>query len=113
MNNIKEIRTLENFDFSKLEKNSFCNITDSGTIPEESLYFKKPCVTIRESTERPEYIEAGSNILSVLDPKNLLESVKLITSFESDWEWDKALGDGKTASKVANILRGKIDRQKH
>jgi len=110
---IELIKPLGFFDFSKLEKNSFCNITDSGTIPEESLYFKKPCVSIRESTERPEYIEAGSNILSGLDPKNLLESVKLITSSESDWEWDKALGDGKTASKVANILRGKIDRQKH
>jgi UDP-N-acetylglucosamine 2-epimerase (non-hydrolysing) len=110
---IELIKPLGFFDFSKLEKNSFCIITDSGTIPEEALYFKKPCITIRESTERPEYIEAGSNILSGLDPKNLLESVKLITSSESDWEWDKSLGDGKTASKVANILRGKIDRQKH
>ena len=110
---IELIKPLGFFDFSKLEKNSFCIITDSGTIPEEALYFKKPCITIRESTERPEYIEAGSNILSGLEPKNLLESVKLITSSESDWEWDKSLGDGKTASKVANILRGKIDRQKN
>lgn len=109
---IELIKPLGFFDFSKLEKNSFCMITDSGTIPEEALYFKKPCVTIRESTERPEYIEAGSNILSGLEPRNLLESVKLITSSEPEWEWDKSLGDGKTASKVANILRGKIVRQK-
>ena len=46
-----------------------CMITDSGTVPEESLYFKKPCVSIRESTERPEYIESGASILSGLKPK--------------------------------------------
>ena len=82
-------------------------ITDSGTVPEESLYFKKPCVSIRESTERPEYIEAGSSILSGLDPKNILESANLVMSHNSDWDWDVSLGDGKTSSKVVNILRGK------
>jgi UDP-N-acetylglucosamine 2-epimerase (non-hydrolysing) len=100
------------FDFLKLEKNAFCLITDSGTVPEESLYFKKPCVTIRESTERPEYLEAGSNIISGLDPKNIASSVELITSHKPNWEWNTALGDGKTSSKVVNILRGKLKRQK-
>ena len=94
-------------DFCKLEKNALCMITDSGTIPEESLYFKKPCVTIRESTERPEYIEAGASILSGLNPKSILESTNLILSHNSDWDWNTSLGDGKTASKVVNILKGK------
>jgi len=106
------IKPLGFFDFTKLEKNAFCLITDSGTIPEESLYFKKPCITIRDSTERPEYIEAGSNILSGLEPDNLLKSVKLATSLHGNLEWDKSLGDGKTSIKVANILRGKLNRQR-
>jgi len=96
------------FEFSNLEKNAFCLITDSGTVPEESLYFKRPCITIRESTERPETIEAGSNILSGLDPQNMLDSVKTITSRKPNWEWNTALGDGKTSTKVINILRGKL-----
>ena len=100
------------FDFTKLEKNALCLITDSGTVPEETLYFKKPCVTIRESTERPETIEAGSNILAGLDVENILNSVKQITSIKPDWNWDSSLGDGKTASKVLNILRGKLERRK-
>jgi len=104
---ITTIKPLGFTDFCKLEKNALCMITDSGTVPEESLYFKKPCVSIRESTERPEYIEAGASILSGLDPKNILESANLITSHNSDWDWDISLGDGKTASKVVNILRGK------
>lgn len=104
--NMDLIAPLGFFDFLKLEKNAFCLITDSGTIPEESLYFKKPCVTIRESTERPEYIEAGSTILAGIEPDSILESVKLITSTKPDWGWNSSLGDGKTASKVVNILRG-------
>jgi UDP-N-acetylglucosamine 2-epimerase (non-hydrolysing) len=96
------------FDFTNLEKNAFCLLTDSGTVPEEMLYFKKPCVTIRESTERPEIIEAGSNILSGLNPDNMLRSTESLTSGKPNWQWKEALGDGNTARKVINILHGKL-----
>mgnify|MGYP006146568029 CR=1 FL=1 len=96
------------FDFTYLEKNAFCLLTDSGTVPEESLYFKKPCVTIRESTERPEMIEAGSNILSGLKPEDILRATESITMNKPDWQWNEALGDGKAAKKVINILHGKL-----
>ena len=104
---IECIKPLGFFDFTKLEKNSFCLITDSGTVPEEALFFGVPCVTIRESTERPEYLEAGGNILSGLDPENLIESIKLITVSKNKLEWIESLGDNKTSDRVANILRGK------
>ena len=105
--NIKLIKPLGFFEFSKLEQNTFCLITDSGTIPEESLFFKTPCITIRESTERPEYLEAGSNILAGLKPEGIIKAVQSITSKKPDWEWDVKLGDGKTSSKVINIIQGK------
>lgn len=105
---VELIKPLGFFDFSKLEKNAFCLITDSGTVPEETLYFKRPCITIRESTERPETIEAGSNVLSGLNPENILKSVETITSLKPDWEWNEVLGDGRTSRKVINILRGKL-----
>ena len=111
-NGVEIILPLGFFDFSKLEKNALCLITDSGTVPEETLYFKKPCVTIRESTERPETIEAGSNILAGLDVDNIFNSVKQITSINPEWNWDSSLGDGKTASRVINILRSKLERRK-
>ena len=107
-NGVELIEPLGFFDFTYLEKNAFCLLTDSGTVPEEMLYFKKPCVTIRESTERPEIIEAGSNILSGLKPENILRSTESITSKKPDWQWKEALGDGKTARKVINILNGKL-----
>ncbi|QLH02203.1 UDP-N-acetylglucosamine 2-epimerase (non-hydrolyzing) [Nitrosopumilus cobalaminigenes] len=107
---IEIIKPLGFFDFSKLEQNAFCYVTDSGTLPEDALIYKKPCVIIRESSERPEFIEAGCNILSGLDPKNIVESVKTITSAVIDWKWDNSLGDGKTSSKVVNIIKGKLIR---
>ena len=109
---IECIKPLGFFDFTKLEKNAFCLITDSGTVPEEALFFGVPCVTIRDTTERPEYIEAGGNILSGLEPENLVKSVKLITSSENKLQWIESLGDNKTSDRVANILQGKIVRQK-
>lgn len=112
-NEIEIINPLGFFDFIKLEKHTFCMITDSGTVPEESLYFKTPCVTIRESSERPEYLEAGSNILAGINPNKLVDSIQQITSLNRDWQWTNSLGDGKTAQKVINILQGVINRHKH
>jgi len=98
------------FEFSKLEKHAFCYISDSGTLPEDALIYKKPCIIIRESTERPEFLESGCCILSGLEPKNLLNSVKTLTSITPNWEWNDSLGDGRTSYKVANIIGGKLIR---
>ncbi len=110
---IEIIEPLGFFDFTKLEKNSFCLITDSGTVPEESLYFKIPSVTIRETTERPEFLEAGFNILAGLDPDNIVQAVSVITSNENNSEWNSDFGDGSTSTKVLNILSGKFNRIKY
>ena len=101
------------FDFTQLEKNAFCLITDSGTVPEESLYFKVPSVTIRETTERPEFIEAGFNIISGLEPNDILRAVDIITSNEIKGEWDTDFGNGQTSTKVLNIITGKFNRIKY
>ena len=105
---IEIIKPLGFFDFTKLEKNAFCLITDSGTVPEETLYFKRPCITIRESTERLETIEAGANILSGLQPQQMLDAVETITSQKPSWGRNEILGDGKTARKIVNILQGRL-----
>jgi len=110
---IEIIKPLGFFDFIKLEKNAFSLITDSGTVPEESLYFKVPCITIRETTERPEFIEAGFNIISGLDPTDILRSMEIITSNEIKSEWNPNLGDGQTSTKVLNIITGKFNRTKY
>lgn len=91
-------------DFAKLEKESLCLITDSGTVQEEGCYFHIPCVTIRKTTERPETVEIGSNIVAGLDPKNILASVNAAINTATDWQY--SLGDGRSSVRTVNILRG-------
>ena len=50
-------------DFISLEKNCLATISDSCTVQEESAIFKKPCLVIREYTERPETVKAGSAVV--------------------------------------------------
>ncbi len=64
-------------DYNKLQMNAKCVISDSGTISEESAIIGFPAVSFRNSIERPESLDAGSIILSGLDPTNLVSSVIL------------------------------------
>lgn len=64
-------------DYNYLQLNSKCAISDSGTISEESSMLGFPAVTIRQSMERPEAIDAGSIILTGLDPDIVLDSVRV------------------------------------
>lgn len=79
---------------------------NSGTVPEECLFYNKPCVTIRKATERTEYIESGSSMLSEIHPDKLVDAVNMMTSSKTNYKWDERLGDGKTSRKVIQILHG-------
>ena len=69
-------------DYNCLQMHAFCVISDSGTLPEESSFYRSigrpfPAVCIRTSTERPEAMEKGCFVLSGIDPVGLLRSVRL------------------------------------
>jgi UDP-N-acetylglucosamine 2-epimerase (non-hydrolysing) len=64
-------------DYNFLQMNSACVISDSGTISEESAILKFPAITIRNSMERPEAIDAGTIILSGFDPDIVFDSIKV------------------------------------
>ncbi|MDD3098642.1 MAG: UDP-N-acetylglucosamine 2-epimerase (non-hydrolyzing) [Candidatus Pacebacteria bacterium] len=84
--NIKVSEPFGFFDFVKLEKNALAVITDSGTVQEECSILKTPTVTIRETTERPETVECGSNILSgTSDSEKIFETVNQMLKLNNDW----------------------------
>jgi UDP-N-acetylglucosamine 2-epimerase (non-hydrolysing) len=72
-------------DFVRLERDAFCVLSDSGTVQEECCIFKVPNVTIRDTTERPETLECGSNMLSGVEPDAVLRCVKVVTQDPASW----------------------------
>ena len=66
------------FDYNALQLNARCAISDSGTISEESSMLNFPAVTIRQALERPVAMDAGTIILTGLDPEIVLDSVRLV-----------------------------------
>ena len=65
------------FDYVNLQKNAFCVLSDSGTIPEESAILNFPGVSMRNSTERPEALDAGSIVLGSVNKRDLLNAIEL------------------------------------
>ena len=56
--------------------NAFCLMGDSGTTPEEGLYYKVPCVSLRKTTESYATIESGSHIVAGIESENIVNAVK-------------------------------------
>ncbi len=77
---IKDIEFLKPFnffDYINLSKNSYCVLSDSGSLYEESFLLKYPAVSIRKSNERLEGIETGSVIMSGYQSDRIIKSIRL------------------------------------
>lgn len=94
------------FDFVHLEKNAFCVLTDSGTVQEECCIFHVPAVTVRKTTERPETIECGSNMVSGLQAENILNAVKVMARQPKEWVMPEGYEDSFVSEKVVKYLLG-------
>ncbi|MFA5864697.1 MAG: UDP-N-acetylglucosamine 2-epimerase (non-hydrolyzing) [Phycisphaerae bacterium] len=70
-------------DYVHLELNAYCTISDSGTIGEESAILSFPAITVRNAIERPEALDAGTLIMTGLDPDVILQSIRMQISTES------------------------------
>lgn len=91
-------------EFNYLVKNAKLVITDSGGITEETTVMKVPCLTLRDSTERPETCTIGTNMLIGTDPAKLVEPLQNI--FAGNWKKGEIpeLWDGKTSDRISEIL---------
>jgi UDP-N-acetylglucosamine 2-epimerase (non-hydrolysing) len=91
-------------EFIYLIKNSGGIITDSGGITEEATVLGIPCMTLRDSTERPETVTIGTNEMVGTQPENI---VPFITKMVSG-VWKKGgipdLWDGKTSDRIVAII---------
>jgi len=85
-------------------------LTDSGGIQEEAPAFGKPVLVLRETTERPEGVDAGVARLTGTDPERIFaEASRLLDSRQAYLEMAKAVnpyGDGRAAERIAAVLAG-------
>ena len=73
------------FEFVALEMGAHLVLTDSGTVQEECCLFGVPAVTLRDTTERPETLECGSNILSGVQPEAIERAAKVALDGVPEW----------------------------
>lgn len=110
--NIKQLKPFGFYDYNKLQKESFCVLSDSGSLAEESNIMGFPAVSIRTSTERPEAIDKGSVILGGITFDSITQAIEVITKQKQNGaELVKVhdYTDINVSNKVINIIQGYTD----
>ena len=91
-------------DFLSLEADAAGVLTDSGGIQEETTYLGVPCFTLRDNTERPVTIRAGTNTLLGLDPARIAEIPKLLERRRDQSPEPPEMWDGNSAARIAALI---------
>ena len=91
-------------EFIYMIKHSAGVVTDSGGITEETTVLDVPCMTLRNSTERPETVTMGTNEIVGTDPNNIVPYLQKLIA--GDWKLGTTpdLWDGKTADRIVDIV---------
>lgn len=105
---IRIIEPLEVLDFHNFLANSYLILTYSGGIQEEAPSLGKPVLVMRDTTERPEGIAAGTLRLVGTDEENIYNNFKLLLENEEEYrkmsQASNPYGDGKASKRIADIL---------
>lgn len=112
---IKIIEPLGVFDFHNFIKKSYLILTDSGGIQEEAPSLGKPVLVLRDTTERPEGIKAGTLKLIGTDEKKVYKEIKKLLDDKSEYEkMSKAnnpYGDGFASKKIVDEIINKYKEE--
>lgn len=105
---VKLIEPLEVFDFHNFQNKSYIILSDSGGIQEEAPSLGKPVLVLRDTTERPEGIEAGTLKLVGTDEEKIYEETKKLLISTNEYQKmsnaSNPYGDGHTSEKIAQII---------
>lgn len=105
---VKLIEPLEVFDFHNFQNKSYIILTDSGGIQEEAPSLGKPVLVLRNTTERPEGITAGTLKLVGTNEKTIYEETKKLLTDKKEYEkMSKAsnpYGDGFASKKIVDAI---------
>lgn len=112
INNVHLIEPVDYINFVKLMDDSYMILTDSGGIQEEAPSLGKPVLVTRETTERPEAIDAGTVMLVGTNRNNIIEETERIlhdqTVYDRMSHAHNPYGDGLSSLRICEILERKI-----
>jgi UDP-N-acetylglucosamine 2-epimerase (non-hydrolysing) len=74
---VREMPPFPFTDYSRLMRDSYCVVSDSGTLPEEAAFHGFPAISLRTSTERPEALDKGCFIIGGITAETILQSVEM------------------------------------
>ncbi|PJJ30947.1 non-hydrolyzing UDP-N-acetylglucosamine 2-epimerase [Lacrimispora celerecrescens] len=106
--NVRTLKPFGFFDYNNLQKNAFCVVSDSGTVPEEASFFKFPAISIRTSTERPEALDKGNFVIGSITADQVLQAVELATAMQKNNELGTDVPDyidQNVSTKVVKIIQ--------
>lgn len=105
---VKLIEPLEVFDFHNFQNKAYLILSDSGGVQEEAPSLGKPVIVLRDTTERPEGIEAGTLVLAGTEEANIYKITKNLLEDENKYKaMSKAVnpyGDGKASERIVDAI---------
>ena len=89
-------------EFLELEAGARLALTDSGGVQEECCILSVPCVTVRDSTERPETVNVGANVVAGYSAEGIISAAD--TMLAKRRKWKNPFGDGHSGERILTIL---------
>jgi UDP-N-acetylglucosamine 2-epimerase (non-hydrolysing) len=109
---VRPVPAMSFFEFIALERQAALVLTDSGTVQEECAIFRVPVITIRDTTERPETVEAGSNLVASTAPHAIVRAARFLQHQPPRGLWTPPQGymTNHVSSIVVRLLLSNSDR---
>jgi UDP-N-acetylglucosamine 2-epimerase (non-hydrolysing) len=105
---IRAVDPVGYLDFLALEADAAAVLTDSGGVQEETTFLGVPCFTLRDNTERPVTIRAGTNKLLGLDPERIVDIPAALANRPKEPPPPPRFWDGRAAERVADVVEAAL-----